>query len=603
MAFQRVTCRCVGRGSNSRLGLQISAIPYRWSETRKFTDIEMRSQLKKLKDTSLIDVVFYILLVALITIFEFTQRTQTRLGHDLINYILPALAPGRGLGFPYLDYYMNRPPGAFVVLKIWEIFFGSQIYSWVLFEYILLLAIGLIINRVCRYFTSKSTSVVLSLLFETQLLFSGTLQMFLPLELVGIFFILLGVLILINNHRKNINIVFSVSVFTLASSVREQYLCVLFIGVIAIAIIQDSWVLRLRSLLVSTIGIAVVLIPMTMMLLNHRSFFAFLHIIWHEYQTEKYAPISYVSWFNKTIEFHTSSSHNYLGFKSSLHKFLFAIGALTFVSSLFSALFAPGKKPQVSNFFVIAIGFSLILSVAWQSAGHRFSSHYAISSLIGIFLCVLIVMYQIGNTIKLKPVISKHGYIYKIIFILLLSPSIQSIHLIGNSIKTINPKLFLENVVLNRSAPLDVNESQSIQILSQSPKNFRCTISVYGWATGQYFFYTNSRPCSRYYIPNLVVSQWMTSEYRQELILNPPRLINYGCLDYRTCSDLDVSEFESVVFPYTALIRECYLSVDNHQNINPVGNNADPGLYVSLYASAAEQSLCISKLVRDVHVE
>ena len=573
------------------------------AKLEKFTDIELRSQLKKLKDTSLIEVGFYILLLALITIFEFTSRTQARMGHDLISYILPALAPGRGLGVPYLDYYINRPPGAFIVLKIWEIFFGSQIYSWVLLESILLLAIGLIIHRICRYFTSKNISVVLSVLFETQLLFSGTLGMFLPLELIGIFFILLGVLILINNHRKNINIVLSVSVFTIASSVREQYFCVLLVGVIAIAIIQDSWVLRLRSLLVSTIGIAVVLIPMTMMLLNDRSFFAFLHIIWREYQTEKYAPISYVSWFKKTIEFHTNSSFNYLGFKSSLHKFLFAIGAFAFVSSFFLALFAPKKThTQVSNFFVFSIGFSLILSVAWQSAGGRFSSHYAISSLIGIFLCVLIVMYQIGNVIKLRPVISKHGYIYKITFILLLSPSIESIHLIRNSIETINPKKILENVVLNRSAPLDINESLSIQILSQSPKNFMCTMNVYGWGVGSYYFYTNSRPCSRYFIPNHVVSQEMASEYRQQLILNPPRLINYGCLDYRTCSDLDVSEFESVVFPYTAVIRECYLSVDNHQNINPVGNNANPGLYVSLYASATEQSSCISQVIMDVHV-
>ena len=132
------------------------------AKLEKFTDIELGSQLKKLKDTSLIEVGFYILLLTLITIFEFTQRTQARMGHDLISYILPALAPGRGLGVPYLDYYINRPPGAFIVLKIWEIFFGSQIYSWVLLESILLFAIGLIIHRICRYFTSKNISVILT---------------------------------------------------------------------------------------------------------------------------------------------------------------------------------------------------------------------------------------------------------------------------------------------------------------------------------------------------------------------------------------------------------------------------------------------------------
>ena len=551
--------------------------------------------MKKPKDTSLIEVSFYILLVALITIFEFTYRTQTRIAHDLSSYIVPALAPGRGLGVPYLDYYINRPPGAFVVLKIWEIFLGSQIYSWILLEFILLIAIGLIVHRICRHFTSKNISVVLSVLFEIQLLFGGILDMFLPLELIGIFFILLGVFALINNHRKNINIVLSVSVFTIASLVREQYFCVLFIGVIAIAIIQDSWALRLRSLFVSAIGIAVVLIPMITMLLGQRNFLAFLNIFVDEYETERHSPIFLIPWFNEAIKFHTSNSFNYLGFKSFLHNFLLAIAAFDCISSLFSALFAPKKtRTQVLNFFVKAIGFSLILSVAWQSSGSvlRFSEHYAISSLIGIFLFVLTVMNQIGNTIKLKKVIDKHRYIFKIILILILLPSSKSINLMINSIETLNPKSFFENVVPNSSTPLNSDESRSIQILSQSPKNFRCTMSVYGWDTGAYYFYTNSQPCSRYFLDALLVSAEMAGEYRQDLILNPPRLINYSGLNER---------FEAFVFPYSAVINECYISVDNLRNISPLSNNVRSFLYISLYASAAEQSSCISQVIMDVH--
>ena len=92
-------------------------------------------------------------------------------------------------------------------------------------------------------------------------------------------------------------------------------------------------------------------------------------------------------------------------------------------------------------------------------------------------------------------------------------------------------------------------ELKAAVLIHSSMPDFRCSINVYGWGSGGFYLYSKSKPCTNYFLPNLVTSDQMAIDYRKDIEQNPPRVIKYGCLDYLTCSDLDTNEFETNVFP------------------------------------------------------
>lgn len=126
------------------------------------------------------------------------------------------------------------------------------------------------------------------------------------------------------------------------------------------------------------------------------------------------------------------------------------------------------------------------------------------------------------------------------------------------------------------------------KLLTGSPTNFKCTINVYGWGVGSFYFYTNSKPRTRYFLPNIIPID-QVGEYQAEILNNPPRVINYGCLEMN-CSDLDVSKFGTYLFPYPNVLKTCY------KRVLPkilTSTNAIQGLYKSFYTDREQQARCI----------
>ena len=149
----------------------------------------MSNRYKKLdhKKYVFVDVLFFCSTTLLIFLFETSYRTERRIGHDLVNYVLPAFAMDHNLGSPYSDYYINRPPGSFISIRLWAKMFGYELQSWVILEFLLLLVISLILYEIFNCLVPKLTSAISVFFSLLTLLFSGTLAMFMPLELISIF--------------------------------------------------------------------------------------------------------------------------------------------------------------------------------------------------------------------------------------------------------------------------------------------------------------------------------------------------------------------------------------------------------------------------------
>jgi hypothetical protein len=83
----------------------------------------------------------------------------------------------------------------------------------------------------------------------------------------------------------------------------------------------------------------------------------------------------------------------------------------------------------------------------------------------------------------------------------------------------------------------------------------RCLQVAYGWESGAYYYYSNTRPCSKYFLSPLIVgSNRLTNNLVLELAKNPPSEIIYN----PEGAGLNVSDFESAVFPYSRVLENCF---------------------------------------------
>jgi len=534
--------------------------------------------------------------VLLIFIFETLYRTEQRIGHDLVSYVLPSFAMDNNLGSPYSDYFINRPPGAFIFIQLWAKLFGYELQSWVILESILLLGISLILYDIFSSLIPKFASAMAVFFALFILLFSGTLAMFMPLEIICVFIILLATRILVKKSSsfKTNTIFFTLLIF--AASIREQYFIVFVFMLIAVLISQVNVQKLTNTFQACLFGIILAGTVLLWHFLVNANFISFISIFKDGFNKEKRPVSNYFGWLIDSISFHSAVSFLSPIFKPQLHLYTLSI---VFSFLLFSVLLFLKNRTLNSHLFqpfiVGMVGFSIIASVSWQSSGSRFSSHYAISSLLGIFLCIISAISFLTRFLSSKYYLQKRFKHIPILLIFLLSPSFETIRIFSATFNNISVSSIATQFSHITSRQPSLNELKAAEIIRLSPPDFQCTVNVYGWGSGSFYLYSKSKPCTKYFLPNLVVSEQMTIEYRKNIEQNPPRVINYGCLDYLTCSDLDINEFEIVVFPYTKVIARCYFPVAQVQQ-QPINANSYQ-LFVSRYNTKTVQSDCIRTVI------
>jgi hypothetical protein len=86
----------------------------------------------------------------------------------------------------------------------------------------------------------------------------------------------------------------------------------------------------------------------------------------------------------------------------------------------------------------------------------------------------------------------------------------------------------------------------------------KCGQVAYGWASGAYYLYSGTKPCSKYFLAELIVGDsLLESTYRDSFANHPPRLVYYD----PTQAGLDVKLFESRIFRWKSVLSQCYLEV------------------------------------------
>jgi hypothetical protein len=548
------------------------------------------------KKYTYIDVFNFCTSAFLIFVFETLYRTEQRIGQDLASYVLPSFAMDNNLGSPYSDYFINRPPGAFISIQLWAKMFGYEFQSWVILESILLLGISLLLYDIFSSLIPKFASAIAAFFALFILLFGGTLAMFMPLEIIGVFIILLATRILVKKSSSfKSNTIFS-TLLVFAASIREQYFIVFVFMLVAVLISQVNVRKLTNTILACLLGIILAGLVFLWHFLVNANFISFISVFKDGFNNEKRPVSNYFGWLIDAISFHSVASFLSPIFKPQLHIYTFSI---VFSFLLFSVLLYLRNRKLNSHLFqpfiVGMAGFSIIASVSWQSSGFRFSSHYAISSLLGIFLCIVSAISFLTRFLRSKQFLRKRFMHIPILLIFLLAPSFETIRIFTATFNNISVSGIATQFSRITSRQPSLNELKAVEIIRLSPPDFQCTVNVYGWDSGSFYLYSKSKPCTKYFLPNLVVSDQMAIEYRKDIEQNPPRVINYGCLDYLTCSDLDIIEFEIVVFPYAKVISSCYFPVAQVRQ-KPVNANSYQ-FFVSRYDTKSDQINCIRTVI------
>ena len=530
-------------------------------------------------------------LFALILLFEILVRTEGRLAHDFSSYVIPA----SGLGTPYSDYFINRPPFLFLVLRTWGMVFGYSILSWRFLEIILLFAVlygtfAITVKRKLNVF-----SIFLLTLFSFSFLFGQNLTMFLPVELIGLSFILAAIT-LMRKTKSLWAVALSYILLVLAAGVREQYLILIPIVLIP-QFVPPLKIDQCRNHLKGTlIGLLSPVIFLLFYFLINGNFKNFLNVSYVSIQSEKRSLNQYFQWFRQVVD------HVQLEFMSNLINsvlpsvFLSTIVTVVIVISPFFILNAKvrseigGNENSQQNLRVFIVGIALLISTAWQSAGYRYSGHYAINSTIGVILIISSAWSLINEHFLSRQNNSVTQKLSRGLALLLLASFIPS-HLTLNRAESFvqidSLERAFDKMLVGKDEDLTMNEKITRNILSRAEKDFDCAVNVYGWDQS-FYLYTQSRPCTRFFIPNLVVTPSMNEEYRKELLENPPRVINYRFGG----ADLDVGAFERNVFPFSLVLSNCYANIPIDSDVNSYR------LYKSIFKTAELQRQCLKEVLQ-----
>jgi len=557
-------------------------------------NFEVRNVFKKnLRSHS--RVLFWTIFISLFATFLLGRRSEFRLSHDFSSYLLPAFGESHGQGNVYVDYFINRPPMLFSLIKIWGTTFGWRYSTWVLLEILSLLIVSLGIYTLAKQFLHLVSARLFTLIFLSTLLFSDITSMFLTSEIIALGFIVLATVILTKAVDLNTrSVTISSALFTFSALVREQFAVVSICFILGLSCMTLLHRRKFIAISQALFGSGVILFCTALYLYVNQSFSSFFHIFVRTFKNEHVGLPQYLNWFLEVLP----KLRGYFYFSSfAQYHLLIAIFPIGIVSWGFLRRFGKDRKSLLSEtnssnlFFIWIIGISLIISSGWQSHGFRYTGHYALPGFLGLTLVSIVVLgflRQVSNKIESRSSLKRLPYFVLIaaIFISLL-PGKPTVTSLSQSYTRISPRNFIDRISNSDSEVLSAEEATALRIISTSPRDFKCSVKVYGWGTADFYYYTRSKPCSRFFLVNLIIEVKDYEEYRKSLTENPPRIISYGCRRYN-CSDLDYEDFEQAGFPFGKVLPACYHMIQSRNT-----DFEDEGLYLSNFNSRESQQRCI----------
>ena len=511
--------------------------------------------MELVKKWNLVRKTFAILVAVIILIlFSIYLFSQTRLAGDVASHLLLAVSPILKIGVPYKDFWEIKPPVWPLVLYLWSNLFGFSILSI------------RIINIIIAAFTILTSYLIYKKVFQTpvlEIIFISTViivlspvlnSIMMPTELLGLL-ISMGALLALVSFRKDFpKFYLSGFLFFAASQTKEPFTFTVLtvLPVFIYALLKSGWRRLFKNLTQFLLGVLTCFVIIYIYLAAFGSVEAYVEVfrfkqVFFPFKLDRlsqnFLPGFYAaertftefsSGFSILIVFVALSFYLVNKFKKTL-SFNIKSSYLTIKPIIVSN---PEKLTKYTVLFY-AIGSFLGFGL-----GGTFGSHYLIQVVIPFYIIDgFLISYLFGGVSFLFHESKTYFYLNLILFML--------------SIFVLIPKrpyfsyYLRENLGFHFSDNILGFEKRITELTTKD----QCVLSVYGWGVSENYLYSGRRPCTRFFLANIVSQDWQKKEYARDVIENPPAVIIYQT----GAADMDIQKFESKVINISKIVQNCYI--------------------------------------------
>ena len=504
----------------------------------------------------------------LILLNNFQQLGQSLYSNDLNAWLLPAVAPLRNQGAPYRSFWAIEPPGLMLMTTLWA---SVSTSLWWFHCLNILLEIGIcwaywhVLKKTFPFLVSAVVYGASLLLF-----FSSPVQsMFLPSEMNGLFFSMLGLFAVTRKGKLTWRAFWASVAFALAGQMKEVFaFSLLALVPLYMKAGLSNWKDMLRAVLATIVGVGVVVALLMGYLLATKSLGAY-----EEVHASKVAAF-HITDLNMLFQ------NAYHAAQFPLDRFMYLRYQLIIVVAIaigfgwWAIVLSQKISLSKTKAAVLSIKFELpkhaFAQAVWvcywvgmwlgYTAQNRYGNKYDIAMIFSthvliaiLVLSIVIGIFSILRLFRFLPTFFVGEYskilVWGGVLALLIVPYKAFIFSIVEEAQDFHVHAYvqkwqnLEKPELYAFATEIANHSQPAD----------CIQGVYGWGIANIYLYSHRTACTRFFIPNIVTPDQIP-EYRQTLLRRPPKVLYYSLAG----ADLDTTHFENTVFNYTWVIKNCY---------------------------------------------
>lgn len=492
--------------------------------------------------------------VIILILFSTYLFSQSRIAGDAASHILLAVSPILKIGSPYKNLWDIKPPMLPLVLYIWSNLFGFSILSIKIINILIAFLIEIV-----GYFVYKKVfkTPVLEIIFIFTIIITLSPllnSIMMPTEILGLLLSLVALLILIGVKKDFLRFYFSGLLFFAASQAKEPFsLTVLaVVPVFAGLLLRNNFFRLFKNIIYFLLGVLSCFLGIYIYLAAVGSVGSYLEVF-------KFKQVFYPFTFDRLwLNFSPSlfaAERTFIEFSRSFS----ILSVLVFISfylvNRFKKLLIfiprdsrliigsltindPGKEQKyVVLFYCIGsfLGFGL---------GAAFGSHYLIQVVFPFYIiCGFIASYLFDSAAFLFKKSIHYFLIVAALFCFSIIVFLPKRPYFSYYLR-VNFKFVVEDQIYGY-------EEKVKQLTTPD----QCILSVYGWGSGENYLYSERRPCTRFFLPNIVLQDWQKKEYKDSILENPPMAIIYQTVN----SDMNIPGFESEVIDISKIVKNCYV--------------------------------------------
>jgi len=441
-----------------------------------------------------------------------------RLAHDVTSYLTPLVLHESGIGVPYADVFDIKPPGVLMILDLWTWVFGTSTVTIAALDAVAIGGVMLLTDSIARRVAPKPIGAIAVTLVAVSYMLGGFKSVLFQTETLGLVLLLSAFRTLIVKERRNWHLVLAGSTAFLATQMKDIYLPS-FAGLIFIIWASSpgkGW--RLMQIAWYGVGAFLSLTLVATYLVWLGAGAAYLEVVL--YKVERYGIPLWLLLFAALligVAMWASANTRQAAIRPDSNRYPGILGVVSFISVLAGVLWQ--RRIPIAHYgeplFVMFVLMLLCLSGIVLSWWHVGTARSVVVGLLTVAMAA--------------PVVADFSW------------------------RVVKPRLVPGEQLMSALTPEDPKTLIPYSLMASYSSPEECLIHTYGWGAGATYVYTQRRPCTRFFLPNLM-TETQKQRYVQDILADPPVVVKYSPLG----ADLDVEAFEQDVFAWERVLTNCY---------------------------------------------